>query len=534
MGSSFPAPVTQDPPKKIGFRQSLATRLALQVGPPAIAVAMLAVWLLRLPTHAGIMTAAVVVGVLVAYSMALRALLSRQLSRLVGAMEEAERGDFIPRADASGQDEIAELARRFNSMLAKITDMSVSQIENEREMELIQNELRLKAQLEAQKKQIEETNRRLEVRLRELTLLFDITRSINGTLELGELIKLITEMVGVALGFQEFAVMMRDETADELVVAATYGFPEGTDVDGLRLKSGAGAPGRAASRGEIVLVEDVTKEPDYLPYPSRPLSGSFLAVPLRYKDRVVGVLSFNRPTVNAFANDEIKLLAAVANQAAMAIMNARLYQETVELSLTDALTGTANRRHLFQRLEMEVTRAQRFGNDLSMIMIDIDHFKTYNDKNGHPAGDEVLKGVAAALQRTVRKIDTVARYGGEEFAVILPQIRREEAMAVAEKLRRSVSSIEFPHAEAQPGGRVTISIGLAHFPSDAQDLHQLLLRADSALYAAKNGGRNRLVGYSSGMQPKPGEAPVDRFARRKSSTTGLQLQTPLGTKQQPS
>src|SRR5581483_12339727 len=159
-------------------------------------------------------------------------------------------------------------------------------------------------------------------------------------------------------------------------------------------------------------------EPDYLPYIGRPLAGSFLAVPLKFKGRVVGVLNFNRPTVGAFHGDEIKLLAAIANQAAMAIMNARLYQETVELSLTDPLTGIANRRHLFQRLEMELTRAQRFGNQLSLLMIDIDHFKLYNDRNGHPAGDEVLKGVAKILKETDRNQDTPTRYGGEEFVVL--------------------------------------------------------------------------------------------------------------------
>jgi methyl-accepting chemotaxis protein len=262
MGSSFRAFVTTKGIKRVGFRRSLATKLALQVGPPAIVLALLAVWLLRLPKHAAVMSAVVAVGVLAAYAITLRALLSAKLSRLTTAMEHAERGDFIPRIDVSGEDELAELARRFNAMLAKITDMNVSQIESQRELELIQNELRLKAQLEAQKKQIEETNRRLEVRLRELTLLFDITRSINSTLELGELIKLITEMVGVALGFQEFAVLMLDEPAGELVVAATYGFPEQTDVDGLRLKLGVGAPGRAAQQGEIVLVNDVSTEPD--------------------------------------------------------------------------------------------------------------------------------------------------------------------------------------------------------------------------------------------------------------------------------
>jgi diguanylate cyclase (GGDEF)-like protein len=127
--------------------------------------------------------------------------------------------------------------------------------------------------------------------------------------------------------------------------------------------------------------------------------------------------------------------------------------------------------------------------------------------------------VAAALQRTVRKVDTVARYGGEEVSVILPQIRRDEAVAVAEKLRRSVEAIDFPNAAALPGGRVTISVGLAHFPSDAQDLTQLLTRADAALYAAKNGGRNRVALYTDGMRPKPGLVEPDKSKRRGPTLT---------------
>jgi diguanylate cyclase (GGDEF)-like protein len=209
-------------------------------------------------------------------------------------------------------------------------------------------------------------------------------------------------------------------------------------------------------------------------------------------------LTFSRPTANAFPSDDIKLLASIANQAAMAIVNARLYRETVELSLTDPLTGTANRRHLFQQLEMELSRAQRFGNELSVFMIDIDHFKLYNDRHGHPAGDEVLKSIGRTLLGTVRKIDTVARYGGEEFAVLLPQIRRQEALLVGEKLRRAVSQLAFPAA----AGRITVSIGLAHFPIDALSGRDLISRADEALYAAKNGGRNRLVAYSNAARPR--------------------------------
>lgn len=432
-------------------------------------------------------------------------------------MERAQRGDFLVRANVDGGGEVGELARRFNALLAKITDMDARQIESQRELELLEAQLRLAAQLEAQKQQTEESNRRLEARVRDLSLLFDLTRSINSTLELGELLKRVTEKVSVTLGVTEFAVLLLDDTGTELEVLEAFGFPAEVDVRGLRFKVGEGVSGRVVQSGELVLIPDTARDERYTHYQGRQQGdGSFLAIPLNYKEKVVGVLNFNRPGVDAFKPEEIELLTSVANQAALAIMNARLFQQTVELSLTDPLTGTANRRHLFDRLELEVTRAHRFGNDLSLVMIDIDQFKLFNDQNGHPAGDEVLKGVAAALARTVRKVDTVARYGGEEFSVILPQIRRVEAFAVAEKLRRAVEQIDFPNARVLPAGRVTISVGLAHYPSDAQDLPQLLSRADAALYAAKNGGRNRVVAYADGMRPKPspeGERPKRRSPR---------------------
>jgi diguanylate cyclase (GGDEF)-like protein len=510
------------------LRKSFAMKLAFGVGLPLTALAAGVLLAMGLPTSVAWASTAVVLAAVLAYTFVLRILLSRELQRLTRAMERAEQGDFIARADAEGGDEVADLARRFNAMLAKITDMNVTQIESRREMELIHNELRLKAQVEAQKQQIEATNQSLEVRLRELTLLFDLTRSINSTLELGELIKLITEMVGITLGFQEFAVLLLDEARNDLVVAASYGFPDDAEVEGMRFQIGEGVTGKAAATGELILVPDVAREPSYLHYRGNHHStGSFLAVPLKYKDRVLGVLNFNMPKPDAFRHDEVRLLTSVANQAAMAIMNARLYQQTVELSLTDPLTGTSNRRHLFSRLEMEVTRAQRFGTDLSLVMIDIDHFKLYNDRNGHPAGDEVLKGVAAALRSNVRKIDTVARYGGEEFAVILPQIRGDEALKVGDKLRRAVRSIDFPRADGQPGGRITVSVGIARYPGDAQDLGQLVGRADDALYAAKNDGRDRLVVYANGIEPKPDDQPGER--RRRGEVGALRLPTkPVG------
>jgi diguanylate cyclase (GGDEF)-like protein len=195
--------------------------------------------------------------------------------------------------------------------------------------------------------------------------------------------------------------------------------------------------------------------------------------------------------------------SAVADQVGIAVQNARLHEQTVALSITDPLTGVPNRRHLFQQLEAELARARRFGTPLSMVMIDIDHFKHLNDAAGHSAGDDVLRQVCKLMRKSLRKVDTLARYGGEEFVVLLPQITREEAFEVAEKLRRGIAEGNVEHGATQPGGRVTISVGVATLPFDATEQAKLVDCADSALYASKRGGRNRVTAYQPGMENDP-------------------------------
>jgi diguanylate cyclase (GGDEF)-like protein len=172
--------------------------------------------------------------------------------------------------------------------------------------------------------------------------------------------------------------------------------------------------------------------------------------------------------------------------------------------VTNPLTGIANRRHLFQQLEAEITRATRFKTPLSLLMVDIDHFKHLNDTAGHRAGDDVLKQVCQQLKRNVRKVDTLARYGGEEFVILLPQVPPAEALEVAEKLRAAVADTSLEHGRTQPGGRVTISIGVATLPDDSDQQARLIDCADAALYASKRGGRNKATAFAPGMEQHPG------------------------------
>src|SRR5205823_10465012 len=155
----------------------------------------------------------------------------------------------------------------------------------------------------------------------------------------------------------------------------------------MRFHLGEGVSGDVAARGETFYVPDVAKEARYLHYKAQARTvGSFLSVPLRTKGRILGVMNFNRPQVDSFSPQEIRLVEAIAAQAALSIANARLYQQTLELSFTDSLTGIPNRRHLFLRLDQEHSRSVRFGDPLSVLMIDLDHFKLVNDQHGHLVG----------------------------------------------------------------------------------------------------------------------------------------------------
>lgn len=164
-----------------------------------------------------------------------------------------------------------------------------------------------------------------------------------------------------------------------------------------------------------------------------------------------------------------------------------------DLAIRDGLTGLFNHRHFQEILDMELSRADRYNRPLCLIMLDVDHFKIYNDTNGHPEGDVLLQSLARILLERIRDVDTAARYGGEEFAILLPETNLEKGKIVAEDIRGCVEKNPFRGAESQPLGRVTISLGIAEFPDDGADAKSLVKKADECLYKAKNAGRNLVV-----------------------------------------
>jgi len=417
--------------------------------------------------------------------------LVRRMSSLVDAMSKAEDGDFLARVPVEGDDELAALSTAYNKMLAAITNLRVSVIDQDRELKLASDKLHLQEALS-------EKSAQLERRLAERRMLFDALSTSTSSLSLDDVLTAIALSAGEGLGLREFGILLREEGTDDFVVRAAYGFADASKVLGLRRHAGEGVSGEVARTGMAIVIPDVSKDDRYLSYGGLvERVGAFVCVPARWHGEVIALLDFTRAETGAFSATEVSLFNALGEVAAHAIGNARLFERVQRLSLTDELTGVANRRYLEDRLEMEFERATRFGQSLSVLFLDIDHFKLLNDREGHPAGDIILKDVAQILRSTVRKLDTVARYGGEELVVLLPKTDRAEALIVANKIRERVQTEMAGRSEVsgQPGATLTVSIGIATYPGDAPDAGTLLSRSDQALYAAKNAGRNRVVAW---------------------------------------
>jgi diguanylate cyclase (GGDEF)-like protein/putative nucleotidyltransferase with HDIG domain len=175
----------------------------------------------------------------------------------------------------------------------------------------------------------------------------------------------------------------------------------------------------------------------------------------------------------------------------------RLFERTERESLTDSLTSLPNRRYFLEIMERELTRSQRTHRPLSLINVDLDHFKTINDEYGHPKGDDILRNFARVLKEQIRSIDLPVRYGGEEFMVLLPDTDKEGAVMVAEKIRRATDRLSIPRLGSMPGRTVTASAGVATYPEDAPEGEQLMRCSDQAMYLAKNLGRNQVIGYGT-------------------------------------
>jgi diguanylate cyclase (GGDEF)-like protein len=325
----------------------------------------------------------------------------------------------------------------------------------------------------------------------DLYSLYEVGQTISASLHLDQLLTTTMRRVAQTTGIESYGLFVNEEEKNGLVAKSVSG-AAAQALQQLSLRAGEGLAGQVCR----------TRAPEMhtaaaaMPWPDVPRTArSVIAVPLIGRDRVLGALLLYSVSPSAFSERELAYFTAIGKQLSIALDNATLHRRATELSYHDPLTGLFNRRYLEEALETEVRRAGRYALPLSLNMLDIDHFKGFNDTFGHTRGDEVLRAVSQRLREQTRNADIVTRYGGEEFVVILPMTTKPHARLVAEKLRAAIAAAVI--ADAGPeGARITISVGVSTFPEDSSTATGLLQAADAALYAAKDRGRNRVEAFN--------------------------------------
>jgi diguanylate cyclase (GGDEF)-like protein len=290
----------------------------------------------------------------------------------------------------------------------------------------------------------------------------------------------------------------RDDDGRILHLTARRGLTE-VPASVLRIPVGEGRIGWVASAKVEMQAEDwmnMTRTEGRAIESNHPALRLDLIGPLLHQEkgkvRLFGVLCIGNPV--ARPRDEKAMLQMVTNLASIAYTNTRNVGRLEELANHDGLTGLLNKRYFMSRILGEtIFKADKAATPLTVFVFDIDHFKKYNDTNGHVEGDEILKGVAQVVRQNLRPGDVACRYGGEEFIVLMPGATKDEGHAAAERIRNAIATTKFKHSESQPLGRITISGGVAQFPIDGTEGRDLITHADQALYKAKNASRNKVM-----------------------------------------
>lgn len=312
-----------------------------------------------------------------------------------------------------------------------------------------------------------------------------IARQTTAVLDLRELLDRACKHILQSFAVDHVAVLLLDEQ-QRLELRAEMGHLSARIPRGGTLAPGTGLSGRAILTGKPVVENDVQSVPGYVHGFEE--TRSEMCLPLISFGDTLGVLALESARKDAFPASDVQPLESVADICANAIQNARYFERVRQMAYVDGLTGMFNRRYFEMRILEELERGQRYRHPLSIIMVDIDNFKKLNDEFGHLLGDEVLRQVGSLFPQQLRKGDVACRYGGEEFVIIAPETSGDQALAIAEKLRRVTEAFPFAGVPRP----VTISAGIADYPTAGATRDALVRAADAALYTAKQGGRNRV------------------------------------------
>lgn len=345
--------------------------------------------------------------------------------------------------------------------------------------------------LQSSKEALERANEELEGRLAEIFFTHEFFKALTTFSSITDVASLIVDGANGILGAEISAIYLFEQEDWTLRLCACQGRPEESFKVAIPVTETILG---AAFRDGFVQQSDVTPGSELACWMKRPEEiRSQAAAPLRSGDHVVGVLVVASAMYRDLTQAERDRLQVIANQSSLAMQNALLHGELERLSVTDRLTDLYNHGYIHQRLDEELERSARFEHQMSVIMLDIDDFKQFNDQYGHPKGDTVLKAVSDIIRENLREIDVAARYGGEEFVILLPETDVAGAVAVAERIRASMA--RYRHAVGEDGESTvqTVSLGVANYPMNNSSTIGLIEAADQAMYRAKHAGKNQVV-----------------------------------------
>ena len=339
-----------------------------------------------------------------------------------------------------------------------------------------------------------ETIASLRLKIINYAQLKDLTEKLSLCLSLEDTSNALSVEVSKLFGHKDTTVILYlfHSTTDELGISSSQ---KGQMQVNLKAKKGDIFDQFVVKTLHPLLVEDVLTDfrfdLDKMGAEEKRPIRSLISTPLIVGEKTLGILRVDSATAGSFSTDDLRFLRTIAEVTSVAIENAQLYERLENMAIKDGLTGLYLRRHMLERFQEEILREMRRGGELGFLMIDLDRFKQYNDSFGHMAGDIVLKTVALTLQEHFdHPGELVCRYGGEEFCVLLPDCSKAKAVLLANELRKKIETREIILRRQRT--HVTVSIGVAAFPKDASGKEELILKADEALYQAKETGRNKV------------------------------------------